>query len=104
MRKKKAAVSKQKANRPLVNAAPRIDDEDGSDNVVPLKRSAAVAEIPVLSGKEGDENNLAETVLTAGGSAGSAAVATGQASAKKTKIRKKVDEYEKFMSEMADLL
>ena len=87
-----------------MNAAPRIDDEDGSDNVVPLKRSAAVAEIPVLSGKEGDENNLAETVLTTGGSVGSAAVATGQASAKKTKIRKKVDEYEKFMSEMADLL
>jgi hypothetical protein len=99
----KASASKQKANRHVVNAAPKIDDEDGSENAVPLKRSAAVAEIPVLSGKE-DDKKLANAVLTAGGSVGSTAVSTGPTSAKKTKIRKKVDEYEKFMSEMADLL
>jgi hypothetical protein len=88
--RKKAAASKPKVARPIVNAAPNIDDglTDELSTITPTKRSASTA-IPLL--QEQQKSSEADSASSA------------PSPAKKAK-KKKADEYEKFMAEMQDLL
>lgn len=96
--RKKAAASKPKVARPIVNAAPNIDDGliDELSNIAPTKRSASSA-IPLLQDQqkssEVDPSQLKGGITTS----------SAPSPAKKAK-KKKADEYEKFMAEMQDLL
>jgi len=83
--RKKAAANKPKVTRPVVNAAPNIDDGlvDEISTTTPSKRSASTT-IPLLQEQKSSEVDSPPP-------------------AKKAK-KKKADEYEKFMAEMQDLL
>ncbi|RIA82710.1 WW domain binding protein 11-domain-containing protein [Glomus cerebriforme] len=96
--RKKAAASKPKVARPIVNAAPNIDDGliDELSTITPTKRSASTA-IPLL--QEQQKSSEVDSSQLKGGITSSSAPSP----AKKAK-RKKADEYEKFMAEMQDLL
>ncbi|CAG8476997.1 1663_t:CDS:2 [Diversispora eburnea] len=89
--RKKVSENKPKVARPVVNAAPNIDDGVSSTTTTTaIKRSVSTA-IPLL--QQSENNNLSsETIST-------------PPPAKKSKTnKKKVDEYDKFMAEMQDLL
>ncbi|GBB87714.1 hypothetical protein RclHR1_01420017 [Rhizophagus clarus] len=96
--RKKAAASKPKVARPIVNAAPNIDDGliDELSTITPTKRSASTA-IPLL--QEQQKSSEVDSSQLKGGITSSSAPSP----AKKAK-KKKADEYEKFMAEMQDLL
>nr|CAG8594791.1 6376_t:CDS:2 [Entrophospora candida] len=96
--RKKAASNKPKVIRPSVNTAPNIDDgliteitSSSPSFTIPIKRPSSpsvVANIPLLQNQSSnDKQQQAPPPLP-----------------KKSKTRKKVDEYEKFMAEMQDLL
>lgn len=87
--RKKASESKPKVARPVVNAAPNIDDGISSTSTA-IKRSVSTA-IPLLQQSESD--NLTSERRP-----------SMPPPAKKSKTKKKVDEYDKFMAEMQDLL
>ncbi|CAB4389017.1 hypothetical protein RhiirA5_353913 [Rhizophagus irregularis] len=96
--RKKAAASKPKVARPIVNAAPNIDDGliDELSTITPTKRSASTA-IPLLQDQQ--KSSEVDSSQLKGGITSSSAPSP----AKKAK-KKKADEYEKFMAEMQDLL
>ncbi|CAG8455892.1 9312_t:CDS:2, partial [Scutellospora calospora] len=91
--RKKADARKPKVARPVVNAAPNIDDGIGT-TTSSVKRSASIA-IPLLQQQTEYEAQASEQKQT---------VASVPSPAKKAKTKKKVDEYDKFMAEMQDLL
>ncbi|CAG8515400.1 1290_t:CDS:2 [Ambispora gerdemannii] len=89
--RKKASASKPKVSRPIVNAAPNIDD--GMETLTPPVKRSASSMLPVVtqsSTTQEDSNDQQKS--------------TAPPPAKKAKTKKKYDEYEKFMSEMQDLL
>ncbi|CAG8573565.1 9995_t:CDS:10 [Acaulospora morrowiae] len=88
--RKKASAKKPKVARPIVNAAPNIDDGMNVTTTTAVKRSASTA-ITLLQQSEYD-TQASEQQVPAG------------APAKKSRTKKKVDEYDKFMAEMQDLL
>ncbi|CAG8505632.1 5194_t:CDS:2 [Racocetra fulgida] len=91
--RKKADARKPKVARPVVNAAPNIDDGIGT-STSSVKRNASIA-IPLLQQQTDYDVQSSEQKQP---------VASTSSPAKKAKTKKKVDEYDKFMAEMQDLL
>ncbi|KAF0539359.1 formin-like protein 5 [Gigaspora margarita] len=91
--RKKADARKPKVARPVVNAAPNIDDGIGT-STSSVKRKASIA-IPLLQQQTDYDVQASEPKQT---------VVNTPSPAKKSKTKKKVDEYDKFMAEMQDLL
>ncbi|CAG8586456.1 14831_t:CDS:10, partial [Gigaspora rosea] len=91
--RKKADARKPKVARPVVNAAPNIDDGIGT-STSSVKRNASIA-IPLLQQQADYDVQASEQKQ---------AVVNTPSPAKKAKTKKKVDEYDKFMAEMQDLL
>ncbi|KAG9301157.1 hypothetical protein G9A89_012540 [Geosiphon pyriformis] len=88
--RKKAAAAKTKVVRPMVNAAPNIDD--GTDVMNPPVKRAASTTLSIVSQQVSQEESQDLQKSAA------------PPAAKKAKTKKKYDEYEKFMTEMQDLL